>query len=202
MKTKKIYFAATFFLTLAMSCGQNVPSKEWQIETAMMAAPEEYRVGAKIYGYAPDGSFVTLREGTNSYICLADDPTKEGFSTAAYQSSLDPFMARGRELKAEGKEGKEVFDIREAEVKAGTLKMPDRATLCVFTGTVDPETQKIENPYVRYVFYVPYATGESTGLPTKPTPPGHAWLMDPGTHRAHIMITPPKEEPEKENKEN
>lgn len=185
-------------------CAQtpSVPPTEWQIKTAILAAPEEYRDGAKVYGYDKDGKFITLREGSNAYICVADDPSQEGFSTAAYQKGLDSFMSRGRELRAEGKESKEIFDIRESEVKEGTLKMPDKATLCVFTGSVNPTTQEIDNPYVRYVFYVPFATGESTGLPTKPTPPGHAWLMDAGTHRAHIMITPPKTEVEQEKKIN
>ncbi|NJB69726.1 hypothetical protein GGR42_000188 [Saonia flava] len=173
---------------------QDIPSKEWQIKTAVMAAPAEYREGAKVYGYDESGNFVTLREGNNTYICLADDPKNENFSTAAYHKDLDEFMARGRELKASGMEFQEIFDKREEEVKAGTLKMPDKATLCVFSGTVDTETLEIKDPYVRYVFYMPFATGESTGLPTTPTPPGHAWLMNPGTHRAHIMITPPKEE--------
>ena len=184
-----------FLSIITFSCvkGQEIPTAEWQIKTAVMAAPEEYRDGAKVYGYDKEGNFTTLREGTNSYICLADDPNKEGFSTAAYHKNLDPFMARGRALRAEGKDGTEIFDIREKEVKAGTLKMPDKETLCVFSGDVNPETKEIENPYVRYVFYVPFATGESTGLPTKATPPGHAWLMNPGTHRAHIMITPPKD---------
>tara|TARA_R110002167_G_scaffold41832_8_gene127694 strand:+ start:947 stop:1528 length:582 start_codon:yes stop_codon:yes gene_type:complete len=191
---KKLLIIA--FVSTLSSCAQSppVPSAEWQIKTAVMAAPEEYRDGAKVLGYGKDGKFITLREGTNAYICLADDPAKEGFSTAAYHKDLDPFMARGRALKIEGKEGKEIFEIREEEVKSGKLKMPDKATLCVLTGTVNATTQEIENPYVRYVFYVPYATGESSGLPTKPTPPGHAWLMDAGTHRAHIMISPPKSE--------
>lgn len=174
------------------TCGQNIPPKKWQIETALMAVPADYRQGAKVYGYDSEGNFVTLKEGENDYIALADDPTNANFSTAAYHKDLDEFMARGRALKREGKDGKQIFEIREAEVKSGKLKMPDKATLCVFTGTVNSETMEIENPYVRYVFYMPYATGESTGLPTTPTPPGHAWLMDPGTHRAHIMITPPK----------
>lgn len=175
------------------SCtSQEVPTKEWQIKTALMAVPEDYKDGAKVYGYTPTGEFTTLQEGTNEYIALADDPTNENFSTAAYHQTLDPFMARGRELKAQGKNSEEIFDIREEEVKSGTLKMPDKATLCVFTGKVNPETQEIENPHVRYVFYIPFATGKSTGLSTTPTPPGHAWLMNPGTHRAHIMITPPK----------
>lgn len=172
---------------------QEVPPAEWQIKTALMAVPEDYRQGAKVYGYDSNGTFTTLREGTNEFIALADDPKKESFSTAAYHKDLDTFMERGRQLRKEGKDGKEIFDIRESEVKAGKLKMPDKATLCVFTGKVNSETKEIENPHVRYVFYIPFATGESTGLPTTPTPPGHAWLMDPGTHRAHIMITPPKD---------
>ncbi|WP_420601340.1 hypothetical protein [Flagellimonas sp.] len=171
---------------------QEVPSKEWQIKTALMAVPQDYKEGAKVYGYNSEGKFTTLKEGTNDYIAIASDPKREKFSTAAYHKDLEPFMARGRELRKQGKDGQEIFDIREEEVKSGKLKMPDKTTLCVFTGTVDPESKEIENPYVRYVFYIPYATGESTGLPTTPTPPGHAWIMNPGTHRAHIMITPPK----------
>ncbi|SHG33601.1 hypothetical protein [Flagellimonas flava] len=192
---KKISFllGLGLFLIAQGLKAQTVPSKEWQIKTALMAVPADYKDGAKVYGYDATGNFVTLQEGNNDYIALAHDPKKEKFSTAAYHKDLDAFMARGRELKAQGKSFQEIFDIRESEVKSGKLKMPDKSTLCVFTGEVDAETSEINNPYVRYVFYIPYATGESTGLPTTPTPPGHAWIMDPGTHRAHIMITPPKQ---------
>jgi len=191
MKTILIFAAFVWGIT---SFGQKIPEKSWQIKTALLATPEEYREGAKVYGYDEAGKFTTLREGSNAYICIADDPYKEGFSTAAYHADLDVFMARGRALKAEGKAFKEIFDIREKEVKSGKLKMPDKATLCVFTGTVNSETNEVENGYVRYVFYMPFATGASTGLSTSPMPAGHAWLMDAGTHRAHIMITPPKKE--------
>lgn len=180
-------------LSLSGVKAQEIPSAEWQIKTALMAVPSDYREGAKVLGYDQSGKLVTLKEGTNPYIALADDPTNSSFYTAAYHRELEPFMARGRELRAQGKESDEVFEIREQEVRDGKLSMPDKSTLCVFTGDIDPETGEVKNPYLRYVFYVPFATGESTGLPTTPTPPGHAWLMDPGTHRAHIMITPPKE---------
>ena len=184
----------TMLLIIPFSCakGQDIPNAEWQIKTAVLAAPEEYRAASKVYGYDNNGDFTTLREGSNAYICLADDPIKKGFSTAAYHKDLDAFMARGRALKAEGKDGTEIFEIREEEVKSGKLKMPDKATLAVLTGDIDPETKTIENSYTRYVFYVPFATGESTGLPETATPPGQPWLMNAGTHRAHIMITPPK----------
>lgn len=198
-KVQNIRTMRTTILTMLCFCtglcvtSQEIPSKEWQIKTALMAVPSDYKEGAKVYGYDAQGNFVTLQEGTNDFIALADDPKKEKFSTAAYHKDLEPFMARGRQLRKEGKDGKEIFEIRELEAKAGKLKMPDKTTLCVFTGEVNSETKEIENPYVRYVFYIPFATGESTGLPTTPTPPGHAWIMDPGTHRAHIMITPPKD---------
>ncbi len=189
---KNILSIIVGLMSMHFLMAQEIPSKEWQIKTALMAVPKDYKDGAKVYGYDISGNFTVLKNGSNDYVALADDPKKEKFSTAAYHKDLEPFMARGRELRMQGKEAQEIFDIREEEVKSGKLKMPDKATLCVFTGTVNQETKEIENPYVRYVFYIPFATGESTGLPTTPTPPGHAWLMNPGTHRAHIMITPPK----------
>lgn len=172
--------------------GQNPMSKEWQIKTALMAVPDASKEGAKVYGYDKEGKFIVLREGSNDYVALATNPKSKKFSTAAYHKALEPFMARGRELRSQGKDFQEVFDIREAEVKAGTLTMPDKTTLYVFTGSVNPESGSIENPYRRAVFYLPFATGASTGLPTTPMPPGQPWLMDAGTHRAHIMISPPK----------
>ena len=56
----------------------------------------------------------------------------------------------------------------------------------------DPGTGELKDGKFRYVIYIPFATTEATGLPDKPHAPGMPWLMDPGTHRAHIMINPPK----------
>lgn len=170
---------------------QEIPSKEWQIKTAVLAAPEELREEASVLGYDNEGKLSYLRKGTNAIICLADDPNKKGFSVAAYHKELEDFMARGRKLKEEGKSFKEIFDIREEEVKSGKLKMPEKSTLFVLSGTVT-EDGSVENTYLRYVFYIPFATSESTGLPLNPPGPGGPWIMDPGTHRAHIMINPPK----------
>ena len=103
-------------------------------------------------------------------------------------------MARGRELKKEGKTGKEIFDIREEEIKSGKLKMGNPgSTLHIYAGPkslYNPESSEVAEAQYRYVVYMPFATAESTGLPTSPVAPDHPWIMDPGTHRAHIMITP------------
>ena len=170
-----------------------IPSKEIQIKTALLAAPPEWRDGATVLGYDEKGVLVTLRQGTNNQICLADDPAAKGFSAACYHKDLEPFMARGRELRKEGKNAKQVFDIREAEVKAGKLFMPTGpSTLAVYGANeadYNPATGEVKGK-LRYVIYIPFATPESTGLPLKPEIPGGPWIMDPGTHRAHIMLNP------------
>ena len=188
---KSWFFIIPFLATLSLAA-QNYPPKDWQIKTAVLAAPEHERENATVMGYTSDGELTILREGSNDLICLADDPARRGFSVACYHESLEPFMARGRALRAEGKKNKEIFQIREDEVKAGKLEMPDRALLGVTTGQVNESTQEIEKVFTRWVFYIPFATAEMTGLPPAPAGPGAPWIMDAGTHRAHIMITPPK----------
>jgi len=169
-------------------------NKEQQIAVASLAAPKEVRDGAKIYGYDNNGNFITLREGTNEMICIADDPIKDGFEVVSYHNSLEPYMARGRALKAEGKSFTERRDIRENEATELTLDMPEKsATLHILygkNGYFDIDSSKVRNAKYRYVVYIPFATQASTGLSLQPNAPGHPWLMFPGKANAHIMITP------------
>lgn len=176
---------------LAVSAAE-IPPAEWQLKTAVLAAPKAQQDAATVLGYDPGGAVVTLRAGTNHLICLADDPKQDGFSVACYHKDLEPFMARGRELAAQGKKAVEITKIREDEVKAGKFKMPDRGVLNVTTGKRDAATGEVTDLYTRYVVYIPYATPETTGIPLAPATPGGPWIMDAGTHRAHIMINPPK----------
>jgi hypothetical protein len=193
---KKTFFSLIALCLALRVSGQNIPSADIQIKTAVLAAPSEKREGAKVYGYSNDGTFTVLRNGGNDFVCLADDPKKEDINVSCYPAILDPFMERGRMLAKEGKNPKEIFEIREKEVKEGKLAMPKQSsTLYVLSGSkdnYDGATGELKNSYLRYVVYIPFATPESTGLPLKPDMPGMPWIMDPGTHRAHIMINPAK----------
>lgn len=166
-----------------------------QIEIALLAAPEELREEASVLGYNEQGKLTLLKKGTNAMICLADDPKIEGLNVACYHKDLEPFMKRGRDLKAEGKVGKEIEAIRTKEVNAGILLMPKSpTTLYVLTAKKEDfneQTGAVKKSYLRYVVYTPFETAESTGLPLRPHAPGMPWIMDPGTPHAHIMITPP-----------
>jgi len=171
-----------------------IPSAESQIKTALLACPEMYQEGAKILGYNQKGELTTLREGNNDMICLADDPNRDGISVSCYSNKLEAYMARGRELIAEGKTEVEKRDIRKTEIDAGTLMMPTEPA-AVYVVTANQEdyligSGELKDSNIRYVFYRPYMTAAETGLPTQPSGPGMPWLMDADTHRSHIMITP------------
>jgi hypothetical protein len=168
-----------------------LPTPDAQIAAAVLPMPEEFRASATVLGYRTPEALVTLREGTGPMICLADDPKEARFHVACYHRDMEPFMARGRALRAEGVT--DVDSVRYAEVAAGTLPMPNRAALWSLSGGPGSFDWATSTPdaTVRplYVVYLPGATAESTGLPLKPGP-NSPWLMFPGTPKAHIMFIP------------
>jgi hypothetical protein len=190
MKLMTIVCGALLAATVAAA---DLPSPESQISAALLAAPPDLREGAAVLGYNARGELVTLREGRNELICLANDPHKTSFSVACYHRDLEPYMARGRELLAQKVTGPKRNEIRWKEVAEGKLSLPRQPrTLYILTGTsFDASSGQVKDPYLRWVIYVPFATPESTGLSTKPSD-NAPWLMFPGTAGAHIMINPPK----------
>jgi hypothetical protein len=184
-------FSILAFASLAAAA--EPPSAEVQIAGAVLAAPAELRDGAAVLGFDSQGGRVKIREGKNELICLSTDPTKTAFNVACYHKDLEPFMARGRELLAQKVTGAKRNEVRFKEIADGKLPLPkEPRTLYVLTGTsYDAAANKVQDPYLRWVIYVPFATPESTGLSTKATE-GAPWLMGAGTAGAHIMISPPK----------
>jgi hypothetical protein len=195
MKPKILLSLLCLLLPMA-AAAQTAPTiapPEEQIASAVLAAPEDRRAGAGVLGYDAQGKLVTLRKGANDLICLADKPGDTRFSVACYHKDLEPFMARGRELEAQGiSGGARNENYRWKEIKEGKLPMPrePRMTYVLSGKGFDAATGTVINGSLRWVIYVPFATGESLGLPTKPKK-GEPWLMDAGTAGAHIMLSPP-----------
>jgi hypothetical protein len=162
-----------------------------QIAAATSAAPAELRDGAAVWGYSSDKKLVKLREGKNDMVCLASTPGAEKFHVACYHKGLEPFMARGRELRAQGVKDPQVDTVRFKEITSGKLKMPQTpSALYTLTGeptSFDPATGKVSGAKWLYVVYIPGATEKSTGITEKPAT-GVPWIMYPGTPKAHIMF--------------
>lgn len=195
----KLIKSAIFLFCLLLSISNiglaqiNVPDKEKQIKAAVSAAPGEMQEGAKVLGYNREGELVTLREGNNELICLADDPKDERFHVACYHKDLEPFMKRGRALRAQGKSHEEVKKIRKQEIESGTIPMPEKP-MALYSLTSSPDgydysTNTVLEASPLYVVYIPYATEQTTGIAPKPFSKNAPWLMNPGEPWAHIMYS-------------
>lgn len=166
-----------------------------QIASAVLPLPAEFRADARVLGYRGGGSsaLMTLREGGGAFVCLASDPAATRFHVACYHRSLEPFMARGRALRASGVKGDQVDTVRFAEIRKGALAMPAQpAALYSLTGPVgsyDVATNAVTGARALSVIYIAGATAASTGLSVTPAQ-GTPWLMFPGTPKAHIVLVP------------
>lgn len=160
------------------------------VHAAVTPLPAELQAGATVLGLDSAGTRPVLRQGSGEMICLAPNPADSTFHAACYHKSLEPFMARGRALRASGTTGAEVDSVRFREIKAGTLAMPSSPAVLYqyFGGHYDPATRKVNGAASLYVVYIAGATGASTGLPEKPSETD-PWIMFPGTPKAHIMFT-------------
>lgn len=184
-------------LRVAARESATIANAKQQIASAVSAAPEDRREQATVLGYDGDGALVELRHGSNEIICIADNPKDERFQVACYHESLEPFMVRGRELRAQGLGSTENMSARHAEADEGRLELPKSpAALYNLGGPLDiydAETGAVNGGYWVWSIYTPYATEISSGLPTTPQAPGAPWIMRPGTASSHIMIVQPRE---------
>jgi hypothetical protein len=190
---RKFSVAVAVLAIASAADAQTVPAAaEQQIAAAVLPLPAALRDGAGVMGYRVAGRLEILRPARNGMQCLADDPSDDRFHVACYATSLEPFMARGRALRASGVTGTQVDTVRFAEVRRGTLRMPATPaalySLSGPKGDFDPATTTAAKSRPLFVLYMPNATSATTGLPTAP---GRGpWLMFPGTPKAHLMLTP------------
>ena len=187
-----LFVAASATISSVDAQVQQLPPEQ-QITAAVLPLPQGMREGATVLGYNAEGKLVSLRSGKGDMVCLADDPAQERFHVACYHRSLEPFMARGRALRAKGTKRDQIDTLRYSEIRSGKLKMPRTpASLYSLTGesdAFDAASGTLTKASPLHVIYIPFATEKSTGLSAVPSDK-MAWLMFPGTPKAHIMFVP------------
>lgn len=203
MKAVSVVAVVGLGFTMHASAGaaeaQMHDSDEWHVAVSVLALPDNLRGGAEVRAWTSDGALRVVRAGTNGMICLSDQPG-EGLGVACYHESLEPFMRRGRELRADGIEGMERMQVRWNEAREGTLSMPEIAAMVynlrLPEEPADPSRVDLSTAGRLHAVYIPNATPESTGLPTEPPGGSAPWLMWPGEPSSHIMISlPPADGP-------
>jgi hypothetical protein len=190
MRTRFVTVVALALVAAPSAFAQAIPPVAEQMAAAVLPLPAEMRAGAMIMGYKVKDKLEVLRPGTNNMICLALYVSRPDFHVACYHKGLEPFMARGREIREKMGAKTNVDSIRFKEIADGKLKMPKAGTLYSITGkkeSWDPKTGKVTGANPLAVIYMPFATLEETGLSGVPQAMG-PWMMFPGTAKAHVML--------------
>ncbi len=168
---------------LALTASGFTQAPAANLEAALAAAPPNLKDGAMVIKWKADGTYDTLRPGTNRLMCYdqSGEPSEQPFSS---QCTSVANLERVKQNKIyEAKEpdrAKREAALGELE-KAGTRVKPEFGSVFY---TVQGKDQASARRHV--TISVPGATTASLGLPDNGKT-GGAWIMGAGTSGAHIM---------------
>ena len=168
---------------LAMSAGTLAQAPTANFDAALAAAPANMRDGAMVIKWKADGTYDTLRPGTNRLVCYdqSGEPSEQPFSSQCTSvGNLDRVKQNKQYEAKEADRAKREAALAELE-KAGTRVKPEFGSVFY---TVSGKDQASARRHV--TISVPGATTATLGLPDNGKM-GGAWIMGAGTSGAHIM---------------
>lgn len=170
---------------LAMTAGSlaQAPAANPAIDRALLAAPRNLKDGAMVIKWKADGSYDTLRPGTNRLVCYdqSGDPGEAPFAIQCTSVGNLDRVKQNKEIERKEADRK----VREglfAELETnGKRVKPEFGSVFYSMNGKDEATARLH-----VTIAVPGATAASLGLPDNPKM-GGAWIMNAGTSTAHIM---------------
>lgn len=174
--------------TAAGSAQQGTPAagstpQDPAIEKALMPAPRQMKEGATVIKWKADGTYDTLKKGTNRLVCYdrSGEPGQQPFSVQCTSIANLDRVAQNLKFEAEPDRTKRQAAIDAAE-KGGTRAKPEFGSVWYHVRGPDKDHAR---PHTTVA--VPGATAQSMGLPDN-NKQGGIWIMDAGTSTAHLMI--------------
>jgi hypothetical protein len=154
------------------------------IEKALMPAPRQMKEGATVIKWKSDGTYDTLKKGTNRLVCYdrSGEPGQQPFSVQC--TSIANLDRVKQNLKFEAIADKTARQAAiDAAEKDGTRAKPEFGSVWLTMNAPDKE----HATRVHTTVAVPGATAQSMGLPDN-NKQGGIWIMNAGTSTAHLMI--------------
>lgn len=152
-------------------------------DAALAAAPANMREGAMVIKWKADGSYDTLRPGTNRLMCYdqAGDAGEQPISSQCTSVGNLERVKQNKiyEAKIADRAAREAA-FMELE-KAGTRVKPEFGSVFYTRQGKDATATRLH-----VTIAVPNATAASLGIPDN-NKMGGAWIMGAGTTTAHIM---------------
>ena len=177
--TRPILFALGALAVAASAYAQANP----EVEKALLAAPGNAREAAAVIKWKADGTYDTLKPGTNRIVCYdqSGQPTEQPFAVQCTSIENLKRVAQNKKFEMEPDRAKRQAMIDAAE-KDGTRVKPEYGSVFFGMSGADQATAR-----KHMTVAVPGATTATTGLPDN-NKMGGAWLMAAGTSGAHIMV--------------
>jgi hypothetical protein len=174
--------------TAAGSAQQGAPAagstpQDPAIEKALMPAPRQMKEGATVIKWKADGTYDTLKKGTNRLVCYdrSGEPGQQPFSVQC--TSIANLDRVKQNLKFEAIADKTARQAAiDAAEKDGTRAKPEFGSVWLTMNAPDKE----HATRVHTTVAVPGATAQSMGLPDN-NKQGGIWIMNAGTSTAHLM---------------
>jgi len=167
---------------LAVAAGAVAQTPDEAIERALAPAPRQMKEGATVIKWKADGTYDTLRKGTNRIVCYdrTGDPGAAPFAVQCTSIANLDRVAQNRKFEKIADKTARQSAIDAAE-KDGTRVKPEFGSVWLTMNGPDREHARIHTTIA-----VPGATAQSLGLPDKPGS-GGVWIMNAGTTTAHLM---------------
>lgn len=169
-------------LSMAGAVSAQTPTEV--IEQAVAKSPLRFPGQVTIITWKPDFTYDIVRQGSNTMACFDRGDERDRSPFAAQCTSLLnlPRVAQNRKFRAQTKTTAEENVMIAAAEKDGTRVKPEYASLWFRMDGKDKDSAQLH-----VTIAMPGATSASTGLPDNGRA-GGAWLMEPGTSAAHIMV--------------
>lgn len=170
---------------LAMTTGAEAQSNDQIIQRAIAPLSARAAGGAMVIAFDADGSYRTIREGSNAFVCY-DRSGETGRAPFAVQctnmGNLERLVQNRRfEAQAAGDRAAMGALVSAAE-QNGSRVMPEFGSVWIAMNGDD-----MASASRHLTVAVPNATAEALGFPDNPRA-GGLWLMAAGTSEAHLMV--------------
>ena len=169
-----------FVLGIAVSASAFAQAPADAIEKALSAAPRNLKAGAAVIKFKADGTYDTLKPGTNRLVCYdrSGQPGQQPFAVQCSSVANIPRIVQNMKFEAMPEKGKAAVEAAE---KDGTRVKPEYGSVWYTMNGADQATAR-----THITIAVPGATTASTGLPSD-NKQGGVWIMNAGTSTAHLM---------------
>ena len=164
----------------ALSAGTFAQAPADAIEKALSAAPRNLKAGAAVIKFKADGTYDTLKPGTNRLVCYdrSGQTGQQPFAVQCSSVANIPRIVQNIKFEAMPEKGKAAVEAAE---KDGTRVKPEYGSVWYTMNGADQATAR-----THITIAVPGATTASTGLPSD-NKQGGVWIMNAGTSTAHLM---------------